>query len=84
MSAIVVYNSDEEMLRRYRLRMTPERRNVAVVVYDREFARRQMERDPLFRALVSLHNELTRPYRDVPQGLRELHGRHSAIANRKS
>jgi hypothetical protein len=47
--------------------MTPERRNRAITIYDRDFARWQAQHDPLFKALASLHRELTRPYRDVPE-----------------
>lgn len=57
--------NEQELLRRIAAKLTPEKRGVAVVKYNREFARFQAEHDPLYKALKSLYVELTRPYRDV-------------------
>jgi hypothetical protein len=55
--------SDEELLARtmeaIRLKMTPERRRVAIVRYDPEFAAWQASYDPLYTALFRLWRELT-------------------------
>lgn len=58
--------SDDEVLRSCIARMTPERRGVAVVIYDPDFAQWQIQNDPLVMALVRLYGELTSPYNDVP------------------
>ncbi len=61
-----------EIVRRALAKMTPERRRVALVRYDEQFARWQALHDPLYKALVSLHRELRTPYKDVPLQPQEL------------
>lgn len=70
-AALQLRTSDDALLlRRAMARMTPDRRGIAVVRYDRRFAEWQALRDPLFVACLTLHRELVTPYLNV--AVREL------------
>jgi hypothetical protein len=61
----ITSTADAELLRRMIARMTPERRNVALVKYDREFALWQFSQDPLAQALKNLRRQITSQFKDV-------------------